>query len=254
MPRSFRSGFVLRGLLASRKGSGWSRACITAAAASVALVSLGLSAANAGLVYDTSLATPPGVYFGSGNINQHWTVNTNNGIELGFQALQRYTGPYTPLANSSTYIVNEGTFSPSSGRHGSFWDFAFSLNLGSSGNTLSGVTSQLCLNDAVTQTNGCFDPLLIPDNATNGNIGAQNAETLSFTGIRDALGDPNYNPWIADTYTFSWTLLDSSGTTLDAVGATFKTVPEPSTIALFGAGLLALGWLSFRRRRPRTAT
>ena len=120
--------------------------------------------ARAGLAYDTSLASP-GVYFGSGNSNTHWTVNTQAGVELGVQALLRYVGPVTPQVGSGTYDVPLGTFGSPSSHTGALWDFAFSANVHGAGLTLSGITTQLSLVDVVNGTSGGFNALLIPDNA-----------------------------------------------------------------------------------------
>jgi len=226
------------------------------ASMAVAAAMMSFGAAQATMMYDTSLADPPGVYFGSGNPNMHWTVYTDstNGVEMGLLGLKRYLAAYTPMPGTSTYMVDGGP-TMVSGKTGAAWDFAFSLSLMGGSYTLGDVTSQLCLTDHVQGTGPtCFDPLLIPDNALNSDKGAQNSETLSFAGIAAALGDPGYNMWIADTYDFTWTLYDkNTGANLGMVAATFKTVPEPSTIALLAAALGLMGFWAWRRRKAKGA-
>jgi hypothetical protein len=103
----------------------------------------------------------PGTYFGSGNANTNWTVNTQGGVELGLQTLIRYTGPVvapTPTT-SSTYYVPLGIYSTK----GALWDFAFSVNT-NVGNAnpslmLSNITTTLTVHDVANGTTGSVDPL-----------------------------------------------------------------------------------------------
>ncbi len=215
------------------------------------------TAANATVINDTALS-PPGVFFGSGNINAHWTVdNEAGGIQLGIQGLERFIGPYTPDAGTSVYHAAAGQTSVS-GKTGSVWDVAFSVNTGSS--LLSSFTANLCLTDVGTGGSGCFNVLTIPDNAISGNI-AQNAEALSFSATGAAslfavvLGDSLYNINADDTYLFTLSLLNSAGATIGSVGATIITgagvpVPEPGSVTLLGGALLGFAALRRGRRRP----
>ena len=212
--------------------------------------------ARAALVYDSTLASPPGVYFGTGNSNTHWTVNTQGGAELGLQTLIRYTGPtVTPEANSSIYNVPLGT---NLIHGGALWDFAFSANVGGAGLTLSGITTQLSLVDVANRTTGGFNALLIGDNAGYGpsgknlaasnasaDYGFQNSEALSFAGIAAGLGDSGFNPNQNDTYILTFSAATSAGASLGSVTETIVAgtgapVPEPRDIAILGVGLLGL--------------
>ena len=58
-----------------------SSVCLAALSAAAAF---GLaSTAQAGTVFNTSLADPPGVFFGTGDFNTHYAVDTENGIQIG---------------------------------------------------------------------------------------------------------------------------------------------------------------------------
>lgn len=233
--------------------------------------------AQATVTYNTSLATP-GTYYGSGNPNTNWVVDNANGVEVGLQTLIRYTGSVAPSpTNSSVYFVPLGPTTVS-GKSGSAWGFAFSLNLKGAGLTLSDVTTSLQMQDIANGTTGSFDALGIPDNygysdsgrdggsASNPldsslDYGFQNAETLSWASIAGAFNDTGYDMNQNDTYKFMFSVTCSSsdrcskGEQLASVNSTViaglgasASVPEPTSISLLGIGLLALLGSAWQKR------
>jgi PEP-CTERM motif len=226
-------------------------------AATIVTLGAGLPA-QAGVIDNTSLADPPGVYFGSGNANTNFTVDTDNGIELGLSAITRYVGPIVPTGN--VYEVPLGATAVAT-KTGADWGFDFSINLqppGGSGLNLDEITALITLNDAVTGTTGSFNPLAIPDNVEQGSpaYAAQNSEALSFALIAGAFGDPLFNENINDTYTFTLSvregdrLLGSDSIVVNA--GTGAPVPEPTSMTLLGTGLAVLGVIR-RRRKTRVS-
>jgi hypothetical protein len=209
---------------------------------------------------DTSLASPPGLYYGSGNTNAHFTVDNNGVTELGLSAINRFVGPITP--SGFTYNVPTGSTSVS-GKTGAEWGFVFSVNnnvkqfAGDPG-AIGNYNYSLSLQDIGLGTTGSFDPSLIPDNATYHGNAFQNSEALSFASIASALGDPGYDMNANDTYIFTLSEFTKSGalfasdhiTVIAGTGAT--AVPEPLTLSVFAAGLVGAGALR-RRKKAKQA-
>lgn len=217
-------------------------------------------------IYNTSLGSP-GVYYGSGNANEHWVVNRTNGVEIGLQTVIRYKNIVAPTPSlSAIYQVPTGA-TTATNKTGSAWGFAFSLNLFNAGLTLNDVHTSLQMQDVANGTTGAFDALLIPDNAiyavNSAGYGFQNAEALSYASIANALGDPGYNMNQNDTYNFLFSVscnadTECAGQQLASVSSTViagtgaNAVPEPSGLGMFGLGvlvLLGLGWVERRRVR-----
>ena len=207
-------------------------------------------------VFDTSLASPPGVYFGTGNENAHYVVNTTAGTELGLATVQRFVGNITPDAGTSIYRVPLGNTTVA-GRQGSAFGFDFSLNNLNQSN-LNQIKPTLSILDVATNNLVSFNPLTIPDNAGFGpsgkNLAAsnlatdyafQNSEALSFTnGVGDFF-DPTYDSSRNDTYVITLSAVNNDGVRLGSVSETIiagsgapRSVPEPASMAILGMAML----------------
>ncbi len=216
--------------------------------------------------FDTSLTSPPGVYFGTGNANTNFTTVTNGTTELGLSVITRFIGPIDPGAGSNVYAVSPGA-TTAGGHTGSSWGFDFSINTQYNGGSdvVGDFTYSLNITDLTSGNVGpTFNPITsIPDNTGFGSTGktantldaatqwgAQNSEALSFVGFL-----PGYDINAADLYQITLTQLDANGRVIETdqvfANATGAPVPEPTSIVLFGT--LAVGALLLGRRRLSAA-
>lgn len=201
-----------------------------------ALLAVAISPASAGVVYDADLAAP-GVYYGTGNTNGHFVVDTENGVEIGIRAHLYKAGNITPIGN--LYQAPTGLYNATH----AFWNFDFSVNPGTL--SLAGTTALITITDLGTGTVMSFDPSLIADNAHSGN-GYQNSENLQFGFL-----GPSYNAFANDTYKFDFTLTGGSLQTPLAAEAFVQIgsgVPEPSTWAMLILGFAGIGFMAYRRK------
>jgi hypothetical protein len=213
-----------------------------------------------GVSFDQNVNEPgPGVFYGSGNVNGSWTVDVENGIELGLRTKQRY--PSANVFNSNgdgTYSWTDTTGLGPIGSNRASWNYDFSLNVASTGSALSDFAFKLYIDSdpSAGHTWKVIDPSAIGDNDTFGNAYAQNSENPRFS----AEGLPGYDNTIAGTYDFALFALDSSGTVLaetymrvnvnggTAAGTFNGNVPDAGSSALLlGSAASALAFL--RRQR-----
>lgn len=191
------------------------------------------SPASAAIFNDTNLNVP--WVNGSGPVGGHFTVDRENGVELGLRASLRGIGPITPSGNVYTAPVGV-TPQPRA-----LWNFDFSWDPGS----LLGTTTTLTISD----NHGHSLPILVDlinDNASFGTARQNSENLIFFTGA-------GFNPLVPAIYSISMTMLDAEHHTLGSVDIQVNAVPEPSTWAMLILGFLGIGVLGYRRSRRSAA-
>ena len=223
----------------------------------------------------------PGVIFGSGNANGDFTINQQNGIEVGLRAKQRY-----PAANVFNYDgVDTYTFkagraadTPSgAGQNASrpLWNFEWSINSdfdGTSGKNLNDNFYTMIVNFTPTggTTMGAFalDPINVPyaDHALGTNLTTSTTKIIAndeseygtFIDQNNVAQnswsmhwfDPYFDPMATGVYNIRLLASGPGGIFADTnINIAITAVPLPAALPLYAAGMAVLGFFGWRRKQ-----
>lgn len=223
------------------------------------------SAAQAEVTYDTTLATPPGVFFGTGNANGGFTVDSENGVELGLSAHLAVISDVLHPVSTNVYEVPEGA-EPGKPTRAS-WNTNFSINVGS-GSSLTDYIATLQVKDTTTNTvlttwdvlgnDTAAIPHVTDDSLYNGTVHtglasgdyvAQNSENAAFFS--------GFNIGSSDDYLVTLSLYtNDSGSPGSLVASDSIVVALPTPLpsaASMGRGMLGvIGAAGLLRKKLRT--
>ncbi len=241
------------------------------------LLFFGLSSSTAfgDLLFDQDVT--PDVIFGSGNANGGWTVDRDNGIELGLRAKLRFDEMNQPqnVFNSNgngTYTFNAGQpvgggFSFANGSPSTaVWNFEWSINSdfdASTNSSLSALTYLLEIDFDPTQGTAFlpFDPVNLPvadhaigNNSTGNGGGISTSDPSTYVNLiaNNNVAQNSWNmeffdgmpfPFDANdvgSYQFRLTAFDGA-TQLAQTTITINSVPEPTASLLIGCLIVATG-------------
>lgn len=189
----------------------------------------------------------PGVYFGTGNTNGNFTIDTNRalGIEVALRA-KNYGGAQID-GSSGTYHAASGLAPGPKPR--AAWSYEFSMNSANPYFYRLGVD-----NDPTAGTHFTYVDAsnYFGDNATLGGS-SQNSENFIFANTPGGPIDifsPGLFSFTLDAFSLGDRALAlAGGGTALASTRILVAIPEPETMAMMGLGLFALAFT--RRRRAK---
>jgi hypothetical protein len=242
--------------------------------------------ATAALVFDANVT--PNVIFGSGNANGSFTVDQNNGVELGLRGKLRYNAVGVP---ENTFNSNgDGTYSfaagvaPTQTSPTAVWSFEWSINsdyLGTANRNLDDITYLLGYDSdpgAGTSWSG-FDPVNDPnpgagdqvfwdhalgDNSTANGAGssatseANYATLIGANNVAQNSWKPHwflsgFDPTVDGQYDFFLTALDGTGAELARTDMSIIVGAGASVVPVPAAvwlfGTALIGLVGFGKRR-----
>lgn len=244
----------------------------------IPVVALGLisalagMSANAGAVLFDENVTPD-VIFGSGNANGSFTVDRDNGVELGLRGKLRHNASGAP---ENTFNSNgDGTYSfatgvaPTQSAPTAVWSFEWSINTDyddSTGYNLDDLTYSLGIDSDASQGTSfaSFDVInsavfdhAIGDNSTGNGGGTSATSAASYatliSGNNVAQNSwkahwflAGFDPTVDGTYDFYLEAFDGATSLARTemqiiVGAGGASVPEPGMLLLLSMGLMGFG-------------
>ena len=155
-------------------------------------LSFGILGSPAGQTYDQNVTSD--VIFGSGNTNGSFTVNTDNGVELGLRAKVRFPSPANTFNSNGDGSYNHSTGAFGTGGIQAGWNFEWSINsnVSGTGQNLDQLTYEIGLDydpsDDVDFV--VFDPINLPladhaigDNSTSNGGGTVAADATEYATL-----------------------------------------------------------------------
>jgi hypothetical protein len=172
-------------------------------------------------------------------VDGHFTVDQENGVELGLRAGIRFVGPITPTGNVYTAPVSP------TGNTLALWNFEYSYDPGINTGTVSVIT----ITDNLGHSFGAFP--LAPFDNTSAGTALQNSENIGFFPFNFG----GFDPTVPAIYTIDLAMNSEANSPLGSVEIQVDVgaVPEPSTWAMMLLGFAGVGFMAYRRRNQASA-
>jgi hypothetical protein len=221
------------------------KSVLVGALASAACVLVASAAQADGLAFNQNLAAP-GVYYGAGNPNGDFVVDTEGGVEV---ALRAHVYQAVPIASVGD-VYSFATAATNASTNSLSFDWSINPDVGAA--EVAGWSALITVHDFANNTTVSF-PGVFPD--TNLHLdqgpagGYQNSERLFFI-------DPSYDATQNNTFSVNLTLTNVSsvqGGTIsvnEVIQQGSGAVPEPASWALM---ILGFGGAGAMLRRRKTA-
>jgi hypothetical protein len=197
------------------------------------IISSCIGSASATVIDNTTLTA--GWHNGTGTVDGHFTVDQENGVELGLRAGIRFVGPITPTGN-----VYTAPLSPT-GDTLALWNFEYSYDPGVN----TGTATTIAITDNLGHSFPAFS--LAPFDNTAAGTALQNSENIGFFPFSLA----GFDPTVPAIYTIDLAMGSPTGSPLGSVEIQVDVgaVPEPSTWAMMILGFAGIGWMAYRRKQ-----
>ena len=223
--------------------------CLAAFSAAIAVGVASAAQAADGLFFNQDLQAP-GVYYGSGNPNGDFVVDTEDGVEV---ALRAHVYQQVPIASVGD-VYSFATAATNAPTNSLSFDWSVNPDVGLDGPvSLAGATAILTIQDVANHNTESFPAnFILLGNATTPNGGYQNSERLVFSFV-----DSDYNATQNDTFLVNLTLTGVPVAGTISVNEVIQqgsgaAVPEPASWALMILGFGGVG-ATLRRSRKTAA-